>query len=284
MSVTSILAPGGAIARALSNYEPRPQQLAMAEAVEAAIDDPHHLMVEAGTGVGKSFAYLVPAILHAAEKKDFKVVISTHTISLQEQLMTKDIPFLRGVMGRDFSAVLVKGRSNYISLRRLRGAQQRVGMLLTDQVAVQQLQRIGKWSRQTQDGSKSDLDFQPSPGVWDLVESDSSNCLGRQCPDYSKCFYFKARRQMHGANLLVVNHALFFSDLALRRSGGALLPDYKAVIFDEAHTLEDVAADHLGLQVSRGAVDYQLNRLFSQRGGRAHGLLAVHGGGDALNQ
>ena len=115
-------------------------------------------------------------------------------------------------------------------------------MLLTDLPAVQQLQRIGKWSRQTQDGSKSDLDFQPAPAVWDLVESDSSNCLGRQCADHARCFYFKARRQMHGANLLVVNHALFFSDLALRRAGGALLPDYKVVIFDEAHTLEDVAS------------------------------------------
>src|SRR5439155_26593765 len=282
MSVSSILAPDGAIAQALSNYEPRPQQLAMAEAVEAAIGGPHHLMVEAGTGVGKTFAYLVPAILHATEKKDFKVVISTHTISLQEQLIRKDIPFLAGIMGRDFSAVLVKGRSNYISLRRLRGAQQRMGMLLTEQVAVQQLQRIGKWSRQTQDGSKSDLDFQPSPGVWDLVESDSSNCLGRQCPDYAKCFYFKARRQMHGANLLIVNHALFFSDLALRRSGGALLPNYKVVIFDEAHTLEDVASDHLGLQIGRGSIEWLLNKLYNPRTRR--GLLSALGSGEAVRQ
>src|SRR5437763_7983821 len=282
MTVASILAPGGTIARALSHDEPRPQQLAMAAAVEAAIESPHHLLVEAGTGVGKSFAYLVPAILQAADKKDFKVVISTHTISLQEQLIRKDIPFLRGVMGREFSAVLVKGRSNYLSLRRLRGAQQRMGMLLTEDAAVQQLQRIGKWSRQTQEGSKSDLDFQPSPGVWDLVESDSSNCLGRQCPDYSKCFYFKARRQMHGANLLIVNHALFFSDLALRRSGGSLLPNYKVVIFDEAHTLEDVASDHLGLQIGRGSADWLLNKLYNPRTRR--GLLSALAAADAVRQ
>jgi ATP-dependent DNA helicase DinG len=282
MSVSDILGPGGAIAGHLDNYEPRPQQFRMAEAVETAIADGHHLMVEAGTGTGKSFAYLVPAILAAAEERDVKVVISTHTISLQEQLLHKDIPFLQKVMPCNFSPVLVKGRSNYISLRRLRGAQQRMGMLLTDQIGVQQLQRLGKWSRKTNDGSRSDLNFQPQSSVWDLVESDSSNCLGRQCPDYTKCFYFKARRAMHGANILVVNHALFFSDLALRRAGGSLLPEYKVVIFDEAHTLEDVASDHLGLQIGRGSIDWLLNRLYNHRARR--GLLAALANVDAIRQ
>ncbi|HKB41224.1 MAG TPA: LAGLIDADG family homing endonuclease, partial [Gemmataceae bacterium] len=249
-----------------------------------AVDSPSRLYLagRAMIPTHNSFAYLVPAILHATDNKDFKVVVSTHTISLQEQLLHKDIPFLHRVMGRDFTAVLVKGRANYISLRRLRGAQQRVGMLLTDLPAVQQLQRIGKWSRQTQDGSKSDLDFQPAPAVWDLVESDSSNCLGRQCADHARCFYFKARRQMHGANLLVVNHALFFSDLALRRAGGALLPDYKVVIFDEAHTLEDVASDHLGLQIGRSSVDWLLNKLYNPRTRR--GLFSALAAGDAVRQ
>ena len=282
MSTTSILGPDGTIARRLSNYESRPQQLDMAAAVEEAIADKHHLMVEAGTGTGKSFAYLVPAIQAAAAQRENRVIVSTHTISLQEQLVCKDIPFLKQVMPSEFSAVLVKGRSNYLSLRRLRGAQQRVGMLLTEQVAAQQLQRIGRWSRQTTDGSRSDLDFQPQPAVWDLVESDSGNCLGRQCPDYNKCFYFKARRQMHGANVLVVNHALFFSDLALRRAGASLLPEYKTVILDEAHTLEDVASEHLGLQVGRGSVDYLLNKLYNHRTRR--GLLSAFGSVDAVRQ
>ena len=131
-----------------------------------------------------------------------------------------------------------------------------------------QLRQIGQWSRQTRDGSRSDLRFQPLPTVWDPVHSDSGNCLGRACPDYADCFYFKARKQMFGANLLIVNHALFFSDLALRRQGGSLLPDYQVVIFDEAHTLEDVAADHLGLQFSRGSLDYLLNKLYNPRGRR----------------
>src|SRR5262245_8811691 len=282
MSIASILGPGGDVARRLSNYEARPQQLQMAEAVATAISDPHHLMVEAGTGVGKSFAYLVPAILAAVADKNCRVVVSTHTISLQEQLVRKDIPFLQSVMPQPFTAVLAKGRSNYVSLRRLRGAQQRAAGLLFEDAAVGQLNQIGRWARQTQDGSRSDLSFQPMPAVWDLVESDTGNCLGRNCRDYDDCFYYKARRRVFGAQVLVVNHALFFSDLALRRAGASLLPDYKVVIFDEAHTLEDVAAEHLGIQVSRGAVDYLLNRLFHQRGHRAGGLLTVHGGGDAL--
>jgi ATP-dependent DNA helicase DinG len=282
MSIASILGPDGVIARQLPHYEPRAQQLQMAEAVAEAIADRRHLMVEAGTGVGKSFAYLVPAIQAATANKECRVVISTHTISLQEQLVGKDIPFLQGVMPQPWSATLVKGRSNYLSLRRLRGAQQRIGALMVEPSAVEQLQQIGRWSRTTRDGSRSDLTFQPQPAVWDLVESDSGNCLGRGCPDYAKCFYFQARKRIFGANLLVVNHALFFSDLALRRQGANLLPDYKVVVFDEAHTLEDVAADHLGLQIGRGAIEYLLNKLFSSRTRR--GLLAFIPSEDAMAQ
>ncbi len=282
MSIASILGPDGVIARQLPRYEPRVQQLDMADAVAEAIAERRHLMVEAGTGVGKSFAYLVPAILAATANKECRVVISTHTISLQEQLVHKDIPFLQSVMPQPFNATLVKGRSNYLSLRRLRGAQQRMGALLVEPSAAEQLQQIGRWSRTTRDGSRSDLSFQPQPAVWDLVESDSGNCLGRGCADYAKCFYFQARKRMFGAHLLVVNHALFFSDLALRRQGASLLPDYKVVIFDEAHTLEDVAADHLGLQISRGAAEYLLNKLYNPRTRR--GLLAFIPNEDAVAQ
>ncbi len=275
MSSEAILGPGGAIARRLTTYEPRPQQLRMAEAVGQAIADRCHLLVEAGTGVGKSFAYLVPAILAATDTKDFRVVISTHTINLQEQLIHKDLPFLQTVMPRPFTAALVKGRSNYVSLRRLHGAQQRSGAVLGEDGPRKQLQQIAAWARQTRDGSRSDLGFQPAAAVWDLVQSDKGNCLGRQCPSYARCFYFKARKQIHDAQVLVVNHALFFSDLALRREGPGLLPPYQVVIFDEAHTLEDVAADHLGLDISRGAVDYLLNHLHSFRTGG--GLVSFFG-------
>jgi ATP-dependent DNA helicase DinG len=274
-NVESVLGPGGLVAQKYTGFESRPQQLQMAEAVGKALARGEKLLVEAGTGVGKSFAYLVPAIQAVASRKDFRVVVSTHTIGLQEQLVTKDIPFLQSAMPEEFRPVLVKGRGNYVSLRRLRGAQQRMGSLLTDPVAAQQLVQIGRWSRQTTDGTRGDLSFQPLPAVWDLVQSESGNCLGRQCPHHGECHYFRARKAAFGANLLVVNHALFFSDLALRRVGAGLLPDYHAVVFDEAHTLEDVAADHLGLSVSQGGVEYLLNQILAPRSHK--GVLAVHG-------
>ncbi len=282
MSVSSILGPWGEVARQWPEFESRPEQLDMARAVADAIENEHHLMVEAGTGVGKSFAYLVPAIQAALANSNGRVVVSTHTIALQEQIVRKDVPFLQSVFPDEFRAVLVKGRSNYLSIRRLRVAQQKMQTLFSERQAVDQLGQIGKWSRKTQDGSRSDLPIVPQPDVWDMVASDHGNCLGRDCPDYTRCFYYNARRGMQGAHLLIVNHALFFTDLALRRQGGGFLPEYKVVIFDEAHTVEDVAADHLGLQISQGSLEYFFNRLLSQRQHR--GLLASYGDSDATNQ
>ena len=286
MSQRSILGPDGAIARRLPNYEPRPEQLQMADAVAAALAGPGHLMVEAGTGVGKSFAYLVPAIQAACANKEFKVVISTHTISLQEQLIRKDIPFLQSVMPDKFSAMLVKGRGNYLSKRRMKVGHQRGLSLLTEQGSLEQLDELLQWDKTTKDGTRSDLDFRPMPAVWELVQSDSSNCMGKKCPEFSECFYFKARRNMQNAQIFIVNHALFFTDLALRALGRdvGILPKYNAVIFDEAHTLEDVAAEHLGLSITRGQADYLLNRLYVERTRKATGLLTIHGDSESWLQ
>ena len=274
-NAAQILGPGGLIAQQWPQFESRPQQVQMANAVSKALAQSKPLFVEAGTGVGKSFSYLIPAIHAVGTRTDYRIVISTHTIGLQEQLLNKDIPFLKRVLPYDFRPVLVKGRGNYISLRRLRLAQQRMGTLLADPVGIEQLIEIGRWSRQTTIGSKSELPFQPNSAIWDLVESEGGNCMGRKCPNHSECFYYKARRNTFAGNILIVNHALFFSDLALRQLGGGVLPDYDAVIFDEAHTLEDVAADHLGLQVSQGGVDYVLNQLYSSRSHK--GVLATLG-------
>lgn len=282
MKIHSILGVNGLIAERLEQYEARPQQLGMAEAISFALSNQQHLMVEAGTGVGKSFAYLVPAVAAALANPKQPVVISTHTISLQEQLLEKDIPFLQSVLPAKFKAALVKGRSNYLSLRRLRVARQRVENLLSDEHHVEDLERIRKWSRQTEEGSRSDLGFQPDSSVWSLVESDSANCLGKECQSHADCFFFKARRRVYGANILVVNHALFFTDLAVRRSGGSVLPEYQAAILDEAHTVEDVAASHLGLRVSQGSVEFLLNRLYQARSAR--GLLAGARATDAILQ
>ena len=302
LSSADILGPKGRIAARLENYEHREEQLSMAEAVNKAIRNPGHLVVEAGTGVGKSFAYLVPAILAAATPGDKKapqsgpgtstaedgkapprrVVISTHTISLQEQLTQKDIPLLNSVIPLEFTAVLVKGRRNYVSLRRLKNALGRANSLFASHDEFDQLRQIDAWAKWTADGSLADLDYRPQPAVWDEVASEQGNCMGRQCPTYNECFYYRARRRMQNAQLLVVNHALFFSDLALRRGGVSILPDYNVVVFDEAHMIEAVAGEHLGLSVSSGQVDYVLRKLYNDRTDR--GLLVYHRLGEVQQQ
>jgi len=291
------LAPGGRLAARLAGWESRPQQLEMAALVSEAIAARRHAIVEAGTGVGKSLAYLVPAVLAAtADQADLplmpvepdwddatgeagsvvrprRVVISTHTIALQEQLVTKDIPLVAAVMPREFSAVLVKGRGNYVSLRRLELAVERSGTLFPDGAERAELLSLVPWARQTADGSLADLPSMPSESVWDEVASDSGNCMGRACPHNQRCHYYAARRRMAHAQVLIVNHALYFADVAVRRSGASLLPPHDIVIFDEAHTVEAVASEHLGIGVSSGGIERVLSKLHSER---THRGLLVH--------
>ncbi len=281
LTPADILGPAGRIAARLEHYEQRPEQLSMAQAVADAISEGHHLVAEAGTGVGKSFAYLVPSILAVADEPDQgaeaprrRVVVSTHTISLQEQLIGRDLPLLNSVIPLEFSAVLVKGRQNYLSLRRLQLASERARSLYRQEEEFAALRSLVDWSRETSDGSLADLDHRPPSQVWDEVESDSVNCHGRQCPTYKECFYYRARRRVQNAQVLVVNHALFFSDLALRRQGASILPDYDIVVFDEAHNLEGVASDHLGVNLSSGQIEFVLSKLYNERTQR--GLLVHH--------
>lgn len=291
IDVDSILGPTGSIARRLPRYETRPQQLELAAAVEKALRGNRHLVAEAGTGVGKSFAYLVPAILHATadqiegkpthekgndqEEASRRVVVSTHTISLQEQLIDKDLPLLNSVIPREFSSVLVKGRSNYLSLRRYEIARARAASMLNE-TEFSQLQSLKSWLAETSDGSLSSLPFRPLGSLWDEVASDTSNCLGRKCKTFDACYYYRARRRVQGAQILVVNHALFFTDLALKKEMGfGILPDYDAAVLDECHTLESVASSHLGIKVTNGQVQYTLNKLYNPNTGK--GLFAALG-------
>ena len=226
-----VLGPDGPIARRLGEkYEYREQQTQMLRAVKRSFaqqikqnDIPETLVVEAGTGVGKSFAYLLPVIEKIVSRPEGqpkqRIVISTHTIALQEQILEKDIPLLRAVTGQEFTAVLVKGRSNYMSIRRLQRASQKQDKLFPEQRQIESLHMVEDWAYQTYDGSLASLDTQIDTTVWDMVRSDSGNCMGRRCPFYDDCFYQKARRRMENADILVVNHALFFSDLALRAQG-----------------------------------------------------------------
>lgn len=319
LTCTELLTDSGPIAAELrpllGTYESRPEQVAMAEAVAAAMESRGRLLVEAGTGVGKSFAYLVPAMLRCLLKGE-KVVIATATISLQEQLIQKDIPMLRAVMEKAAAAggevaqwrsgkvqdeqgkaavqgassgsstpplghsatpalrpVLAKGRGNYISLRRLQTASQRQDAMFYEEDARLSLHQIEDWAYKTTDGSLSTLPTISRPEVWDHVRSDVDNCMGRKCPTYKKCFYQAARRELEQANLIICNHALFFSDLALRVRAGltpggtvkAILPNYDHVIFDEAHGIEDTACDHFGIEISQPKVARLLRTLFNPR-------------------
>ena len=252
-----VLGPDGSVAGQLEEWEARPTQLEMARRVRSAMNDREHLLIEAGTGLGKSFAYLLPAIERAVVHKE-RVVISTHTITLQEQLMGRDVPFLGRLLPGPCRAVLVKGRGNYLSKRRLDLALSREDRLLGVAEARRSLQVVKEWASETTDGSLSTLPPLERQSVWSLVQSDTGNCLGRRCPTHDSCFYQQARRAMEEGDLLICNHALFFSDLALRMSGASLLPRYDHVIFDEAHAIEDVAAEHFGLRISEYAVEHLL--------------------------
>ncbi|MEK7411753.1 MAG: helicase C-terminal domain-containing protein, partial [Planctomycetota bacterium] len=269
-TVADVLGPAGELAKLVPGWESRPQQLAMAELVAQGLAAPSHVICEAPTGVGKSFAYLVPIIQHALATGT-KVVISTATIALQEQLVRKDIPQLQQIFP-ELKAVLVKGRQNYVSLRRLGIAHDGQQALFETREEVHALRQIHEWvDKEAEIGDKEELGWDPSPGVWRQIGSDRNNCQGRKCPEFGSCFFYAARQRMEGAQLLVVNHHLYFSDLGLREEAGGILPSHGIVVFDEAHALEDVATDHLGVEIGAAQVRWFLDTLWS---GRGKGLLA----------
>jgi ATP-dependent DNA helicase DinG len=259
----------GPLAAALPGFEARPQQVQMACAIQRAFAQKRHLAVEAGTGVGKSFAYLVPVIQHVCETGG-KAVISTFTITLQEQLIHKDIPFLARCLPYSFTPVLAKGRGNYLCRRRLAFALRSQRSLFGP--GFHELERIQQWAQTTIDGSLSDLPFQPGRATWDKVCSEHGNCPGRKCSYYRDCFYRQARKCWDEADLIVANHALLFSDLALKEGGIGILPKYELVVIDEAHNMEHVAEEHFGVNISNHRVRFLLDGLYHARTHR--GLLA----------
>lgn len=248
------------------DFEYRPEQQQMAEAVSEALTESHVLCAEAGTGVGKSLAYLLPAARFAMETGR-KAVISTHTINLQEQLINKDIPLANKILGGELKAALLKGRGNYLCPMRLKRAMQQTGDLFSTGEA-EELKAIWDWAEGTQDGTRSDLDFQPSPKVWSQVCSEGSVCTIRGCGRNGNCFYQKARKQMEDADIVVLNHTLFFSLLALGEiadddPGYLFANDF--VVFDEAHTLEQVAAVQLGMRQSHAGLKFEVQRLYNPK-------------------
>ncbi|HNU98735.1 MAG: DEAD/DEAH box helicase [Verrucomicrobia bacterium] len=287
--VHRLFSPKGILAKA-RNFEYRPQQQQMATAVARALAYGEHLVVEAGTGVGKSLAYLVPAIFHAVEQRK-KAVISTHTINLQEQLTQKDLPLLERVLPVRFKFTMLKGRQNYLCTRRLEKAMQQSDSLFTTP-ETQELQRIYEWSKTTEDGSLSDFENEPDPRVWAQVCSERGVCSPKKCgtdSDFAKaggapCFFQRVRSQIMSADVLVLNHTLFFMHLGgIEEDTGdtGVLFKNDFVIFDEAHTVEEVAARHIGLSVSNAQLRFNLQRLWNERTGK--GLLSTLRQGAAVN-
>lgn len=266
----------------LKDFEFRPEQQEMAVAVARALEDSRPLVVEAGTGVGKSLAYLAPAVKLAVEEKR-KAVISTHTINLQEQLVEKDIPLLQSVVKRPFKALLLKGRRNYLCPLRLQIAMSGGAELFTTSEQAE-LQEIWKWAQSTEDGTLSDLDFTPSSRVWSQVCSEAHACRTRICGPGGDCFYQEARKKLADADVVVVNHTLFFTLLGGREDFGEdegegfLFPN-DLLVMDEAHTLEQVAARQLGLELSQVGMKFDLHRLYNPKSRKGLFQLAGDAGG-----
>jgi len=251
------------------DFEYRPQQQGMAVAVADALNTCGCVAVEAGTGVGKSLAYLLPSVRFAVEEGR-KAIISTHTINLQEQLVRKDLPLVKKLLPGDWDAVLLKGRANYLCPMRLRRAWEQQGDLF-GQDEASELRRIWEWAEVTKEGTLSDLDFQPSSKVWAQVCSESQICTQRYCGVKGNCFFQQAWKRAGEARVLVVNHTLFFALADLDglmepggEDGGFLFPrDF--VVFDEAHTLENVAASQLGVRLAESGMRFDLQRLYNPR-------------------
>jgi ATP-dependent DNA helicase DinG len=248
-----IFGRNGLIARHHPDYEYRAGQLAMAQAVAEALDQRRHLLVEAGTGIGKTLAYLVPAIATGR-----RVIVSTGTKNLQEQIFYKDIPFLQSILPRKFKATYLKGRSNYVCLNRLKRAE--ASPVLEGLEEMDYFDLVNKWAYRSQTGDRAELTELPEKvSFWRHIDARSDICIGQKCPSFDPCFITKARQTALESDVVIVNHALFFADLALRdKEWGQVLPDYSAVIFDEAHQIEDIAAQYFGAGVSSYQIEDML--------------------------
>lgn len=261
--IERFFSPGGVLSSSLDGYEHRDEQVRMAFAVADAFNEERVAVIEAGTGTGKSLAYLLPAVFWALRNRE-RVVVSTNTINLQEQLIKKDIPFLREKGGLSFRAVLVKGRSNYLCLRKLKAVETEPS-LFREEGSAGELEALVEWSRKTGEGCRNDLSFIPREEIWEEVCCEADQCGRVKCSHYGKCFFYTARREAAGADILVVNHSLLLADVALRHETGydssAILPPFTRLIFDEGHHLEDTATSFFSARTSRQGLLRILGRL-----------------------
>jgi ATP-dependent DNA helicase DinG len=275
-NLKKLLSTEGPLANKLENYESRPPQEVMLEKVAEAFNENKIALIEAGTGIGKTMAYLLPAIEWSVKNRE-RTVIATGTINLQEQLINKDIPLLQQTLDLKFRAELVKGRTNYACKRKLAEAQFQPD-LFTEPAQLQELQAIIDWAKKSPDGSKSDLAFIPQEQVWEKIQSESDTTLRAKCKFYHECFFYNARRRAASADVLVANHHLLFADLAVRHETGgssevAVLPKYQRVILDEAHDVEEVASSYFGAAASYHGVRRLLHKLYRVKDAKNTGIL-----------
>jgi len=273
--IIGALREGGSVASRLESFEPRQAQLDLMELIIRCFNDDAIGAAEAGTGVGKSFAYLLPALEFAALTEE-RVVVSTATITLQQQLFGKDIPLVSAALDSKVKVVLVKGRGNYLCLRRLEDALREPDLAGGEE--REEIDGVARWAEGSRTGGRDELPFAPSEDLWSRVCSDADICMGRRCPWQTRCFVLALRREAASAGLVVVNHHLFFADLAARRDGAgygsaAVLPPYSRVIIDEAHTIEDAATSFFSKEFSRPGILRHLGRLHRKRRNREGGLL-----------
>jgi len=245
LTVEEIFGPGGHLAKRHPAYEFRASQLAMAQLAEEAFEKHQHAIVEAGTGTGKTLAYLIPAI-----RSGRRVVVSTATKSLQEQLFQKDVPFLQKHFAPNLKAALMKGRANFLCRQKVHQMEGQPVLKGIDE--LDWFAQIREWEKLTATGDRSELTFLPDDAeLWNRIDARSDLCTGQKCAEFQRCFITAMHQRAHEADLIIVNHHLFFADLAIRQDDfGSILPEYSAVVFDEAHEIEDVASDYFGRQLS----------------------------------
>jgi len=265
---------GGALSKISDSFEERPVQVELLQNIVHAFNENKIAVFEAGTGVGKSYSYLIPSVLWALLNHE-RVIISTGTINLQQQLCEKDIPAVEKIVGKKFKYVLMKGRQNYICLRRLNDA---VSILDLFEGESDELKKIAEWAQSSPTGSRSDMTFMPSENVWTKVNSESDACMGKKCPFFGQCFVMKVRKEAATANIIVVNHHLLFADIESRLSGAgyedaAVLPPYHHIVFDEAHGIENAATSFFSESVNRFKLNKLINQMYRKRKNSEYGHL-----------
>lgn len=271
INIDNFFGENGEIHKKFSGFEIRDEQYEMSKAVEEILNDNRKLIVEAGTGTGKTIAYLLPSLVYAIEN-GLKLIVSTNTINLQEQLINKDIPLIEKIIDREFRYVIVKGRGNYLCKRKLYNIDTIENEKDSQDEKTEKIivRNLAEWDADTKNGDRSELNYEISYKIWEQVNCEADMCTGVRCPYYSECYFFKARKEISNSDLLIVNHHMFFADLSIRNEVGfntdyAILPNYDIVVFDEAHNIEDTARSYFSYEISRYTFGRLLGNLHNRR-------------------